>query len=357
MGILFYDNAMICVLDVIEGPASGKRIWLRENQVLQIGRVSTADFSIPADAHMSRRHLMLESSPDGFRVRDVGSSNGTFVNNARISIVELKSGDMIRAGMTVLSVSIKNNGDNPHDGDGLSFSQSTPIQSAIPNAPERRERGGTIRSLEGLGKSDSETFDSETTVRLQAKELVENAVSSESLAQPPTEISQGEPVWWRSYFQPTAVMGVFAQNKLFEAADGNLNGLVLEFSKEIQIVAIVNQGQLEPEGVAFLKKLYDLGDIEMFSLSICMVKSKDRTVLIELINHCQGRDALIVIGSHVMHGFAALKPFANSLSYPSLFTKHLNDQDVALRQTLLKMNVMVLFEVDRDGKIGLLINS
>ena len=353
---------MICVLDVIEGPASGKRIWLRENQILELGRVSTADFSIPADSHMSRRHLMLESSPNGFRVRDVGSSNGTFVNNARVSAVELKSGDMIRAGMTVLSVSIKNDGDNPHDGDGLSFSQSVTIQRASSSAPERRERSGTIRSLEGLEKSDSETsdsasFDAEATVRLQAKELGGHASFCESLEQSPTEISQGRPVWWRSYFQPTSVLGVFDQNKLFEALDGNLCGLVLEFSKEFQIVVIVNQGQLDPDGVAFLKELYDLGDIETFSWSLCMVKSKDRLVLQELVHHCQGKDSLIVVGSQVRQGLADLKPFANSLSYPSMFTKHIKDQDATLRRTLLKTGVMALFEIDQDGKIGLLINS
>jgi pSer/pThr/pTyr-binding forkhead associated (FHA) protein len=348
---------MICVLDVIEGPASGKRIWLRENQVLELGRISTADLSIPADSHMSRRHLMLESSPHGFRVRDVGSSNGTFVNNARVSAVELKTGDMIRAGMTVLSVSIKNNGENPHDGDGVSFSQSASSQSIASNAPERPERSGTIRSLEGLEKHDSETFDSEATVRLQAKELANNAASSDNLRQSPTEILQGRYVWWKSHFQPTSVMGVFDQNRLLEVDEGNFVGLVLEFSKEIQIVAIVNQSQLEPVGVAFLKNLYDQGAIETFSWSLCMVNSNDRMVLIELVKHCQGKDALIVFGSHVRQGVAELKPFANSLSYPSMFTKHIKDQEASLRRALLKMGVMALFEVDQDGKIGLLIDS
>lgn len=348
---------MICVLDVIEGPASGKRIWLGENQILELGRISTADLSIPADSYMSRRHLMLESSPHGFRVRDVGSANGTFVNNARISAVELKTGDMIRAGMTVLSVSIKNNGENPHDGDGVSFSQSASSQPAASNSPERPERSGSIRSLEGLEKHDSETFDSEATVRLQAKELATNATSSENLKQAPTEIFSGCPVWWKNHFQPTSVMGVFDQNKLFEVDEGNFIGLILEFSKEIQIVAIVNQGQLEPDGVAFLKNLYDQGDIESFSWSLCMVKSNDRKVLIELVKHCQGKDALIVVGSHVRQGIEGLKPFANSLSYPSMFTKHITDQDASLRLALLKMGLMALFEVNQDGKIGLLINS
>ena len=88
---------MICVLEVIEGPAKGKRIWIKENQCIEIGRVSTADFAIPADLHMSRRHLLFESNLDGFRVRDIGSANGTFLNNARILVENLTTGDIVRA--------------------------------------------------------------------------------------------------------------------------------------------------------------------------------------------------------------------------------------------------------------------
>ena len=77
---------MICVLDVTAGPARGKRFWLRSNQQIEIGRLSSADFAIPGDSHMSRRHLILEGTNSAFRVRDVGSVNYTFVNLSLIHI-------------------------------------------------------------------------------------------------------------------------------------------------------------------------------------------------------------------------------------------------------------------------------
>lgn len=48
-----------------------------------IGRAPECDISVPAD-EMSRRHAMVKPTPDGLQVEDLGSSNGTFINNKRI---------------------------------------------------------------------------------------------------------------------------------------------------------------------------------------------------------------------------------------------------------------------------------
>lgn len=342
---------MICVLEVIEGPARGKRIWLKENQSLEVGRVSTADFSIPSDSHLSRRHLLLESIVNGFRVRDVGSSNGTFVNNAKISAVELQTGDIVRAGMTVLSVSIRNDGENPHDPDGVSFSQSITKQSQ--GAPvSELEGNGSIRTMEGLDK-----FDFESTVRIPATEPQTAQCLPDSLPKEPADGGLGHAIWWKRYYKPTAAVGVFEQTSLFEGINGNLAGLVLEFAKEFKIVAIVNQSQLEPDGVKFLQHLYEAGKIETISWSLCLVKLDDHPSLIQLVEHCEGHDAMVVIGRRTRLELAELKPYANSLSYPSMFSKHVFDQDASLRRTLLKNDVLALFEPNRDGKTGLLING
>lgn len=342
---------MICVLEVIEGPACGKRLWLKEKQSLEVGRVSTADFSIPSDSHMSRRHLMFESSPNGFRVRDVGSSNGTYVNNVRISAIELQTGDIVRAGSTVLSVSLRNDGENPHDRDGLSFNQSSTFQASGPSITER-EGNGTIRSMEGLEK-----FDLETTVRIPANPTQTVVLSSQSVVQDhfPTEL--GRSVGWKNYFQPTAVTGVYEQFRTFEGAKGNLVNLVQEFAQEFKIVAMVNQSQLDPDGVAFLQKWFEFGCVETFSWSLCLVRLGDQPELLELVKHCEGRDAFVILGGKKKLELADLKPFANSLSYPSMFSKHIFDQDASLKKTLLKDGIFAMSEIDLDGKIRLVISE
>ena len=116
---------MICILKVIDGPAQGAQLWISRNQCLVIGRRSTADFSVPTDPHMSRNHLFVEGNESSFRVRDAGSSNGTFVNNAPVAVAQLCSGDLIRAGKSVFQVTLKEEAmkDQPP---GLSASRQVP---------------------------------------------------------------------------------------------------------------------------------------------------------------------------------------------------------------------------------------
>ncbi len=56
-----------------------------------------------------------------FRARDLGSANGTFVNKAGISAVDLFDGDQLQIGTTVLSLSFLPDGTNPHQKDGVVF--------------------------------------------------------------------------------------------------------------------------------------------------------------------------------------------------------------------------------------------
>ena len=112
---------MICVIDVVAGPAKGKRLWIRDDGQLQVGRHSSVDLSIPSDPHMSRRHLLIEGAKGKFRARDLGSANGTYVNRAEVSATELFDGDQIQAGTTMLAVALLPDGTNPHSRDGVSF--------------------------------------------------------------------------------------------------------------------------------------------------------------------------------------------------------------------------------------------
>ena len=60
-----------------------------------IGRAPECDISVPAD-EMSRRHAMVKPTPDGLSVEDLGSSNGTYINNKRVQTGFLGPGDELR---------------------------------------------------------------------------------------------------------------------------------------------------------------------------------------------------------------------------------------------------------------------
>jgi serine phosphatase RsbU (regulator of sigma subunit) len=69
-----------------------------ERESVTIGRSSGHTLSVPDDPRLSRRHLAFEPNGSGWTARDLGSSNGAFVNQQPISEArQLRSGDVITA--------------------------------------------------------------------------------------------------------------------------------------------------------------------------------------------------------------------------------------------------------------------
>jgi pSer/pThr/pTyr-binding forkhead associated (FHA) protein len=59
---------------------------------------------ILADVQVSRRHCILQITPQGLRFRDLNSSNGIMVNGRRVKEGVLKIGDKLKVGASVLEV-------------------------------------------------------------------------------------------------------------------------------------------------------------------------------------------------------------------------------------------------------------
>ncbi len=66
---------------------------------LTLGRSSNTELCFPEDAGLSRQHLVIEREGDDWTVQDLGSKNGTLVNNIPLRArLRLKPGDRITAG-------------------------------------------------------------------------------------------------------------------------------------------------------------------------------------------------------------------------------------------------------------------
>ena len=120
-------------LMIMNGALNGQRFEVKEGG-LRLGRSSSNDIHIP-DEELSRNHCLFEPvGESGIRVTDLASANGTLVNGVVLGgdPADLKLGDLIEVGKTVLSVV----GDQPLPGaSGVDLGLG---EAPVPDVPVRR---------------------------------------------------------------------------------------------------------------------------------------------------------------------------------------------------------------------------
>jgi hypothetical protein len=93
-------------LRVLAGPYHGRVFCFTQPDTFLIGRSKEAHLCLTDDKFFSRNHCLLEISPPRCFLRDLGSTNGTFVNGQRVSEAFLENGAQIQGGETVLRVEV-----------------------------------------------------------------------------------------------------------------------------------------------------------------------------------------------------------------------------------------------------------
>ncbi len=92
------------VLEVMAGPDSGKVFKFTRGNV-SIGR-NTGEVPL-SDGEVSRHHAVIEVfGREMMFLRDLGSTNGTYHNGRRVSVVRLRGGDNLGCGRTVLRLMV-----------------------------------------------------------------------------------------------------------------------------------------------------------------------------------------------------------------------------------------------------------
>ncbi len=89
-----------CQLTIVEGPNRGKKFSLNKS-AMKIGKRDTNDIVLK-DTTVSRSHMEVKYLEDRFLLRDLESTNGTFVNGTRVKEAYLEPGDLIKVGNTSL---------------------------------------------------------------------------------------------------------------------------------------------------------------------------------------------------------------------------------------------------------------
>ena len=112
------------ILKVVSGPIQGTDFVFDSHDTFLFGRHSSCHARLPQDKLVSRYHFLLEANPPDARIRDLGSRNGTYVNNVKrggrekgetpedasgrqFPEIDLKDNDSIRVGKTTINVRIE----------------------------------------------------------------------------------------------------------------------------------------------------------------------------------------------------------------------------------------------------------
>jgi EAL domain-containing protein (putative c-di-GMP-specific phosphodiesterase class I) len=99
-----------------------------------IGRSETADLPIDS-TRVSRQHASIAREQDGFRVQDLGSTNGTFLNGERIDDAELTDGDILA--IADVEFTFSSGVSSPRD-------TATHVMAMDDEGPDAAERSGDV---------------------------------------------------------------------------------------------------------------------------------------------------------------------------------------------------------------------
>ncbi len=140
------SSAFLGVLHFLSGRYQGLEVPLIQGQHITIGRSYKADVVL-LEPDISREHLRIVIANDGLIAEDLGSTNGSFVNGRKIEFAELKAGDRILIGKTVIELLTQ---DTAVRDINVSDAKTAFIQ---PTAVRRREKS-MVGSIEEIPLAD-----------------------------------------------------------------------------------------------------------------------------------------------------------------------------------------------------------
>lgn len=345
-----------CLLLASSGPHSGCGICVKASESIFVGRNTPKGLSIRDDLYLSREHFSVRSEGSKFRLIDLQSRNGTFLNGERIfGSVVLTDGDIVRAGGTEFRVEI-------HD-DVYGPSRSLPTYSEFPEKKQdpptqskadhdninetRRYTDGlpdliAVRNLSGLSKAmdnTSKATDSRETVyvgtvgnQAVSEEAVSESMSNEGL--PPGV----EESWLQTY-------GLTLRNshrKSFYAFQSfdlfALSQFLIELHKRYDFYLVVNRADLQPTERVQINKFILEGQAGNLSNALLWVHGWKIEELDTLFKMLFAKDCGIVFGVPVESKIRSkdLQQLLGPLSYPSVLVRTFNNENLVMIETLFQ---------------------
>jgi hypothetical protein len=86
------------IVEIVTGPAAGRKFDVPDGASVSFGRTEKSRFAIPDDAHLSGAHFSIECRGGKCKLRDLSSTNGTFVGGVKVAEAEIGPEEVFAAG-------------------------------------------------------------------------------------------------------------------------------------------------------------------------------------------------------------------------------------------------------------------
>jgi predicted component of type VI protein secretion system len=183
---------MQAILKVISEPAAGTMTVIRQGQLLQVGRTSWADFTIPDDA-MGDVHFSLEITPDECILRNISEGLPTLLNGEPADEASVADGDEITAGRTVFAVTLQGAPERKVQDNG-----NEAAAPAITSGYKFVE-AALARDVAGRCELDDDVLPqiaADTTTRQFVEALLQQSRFSDGITFLAAAMPKREAVWW-----------------------------------------------------------------------------------------------------------------------------------------------------------------
>jgi pSer/pThr/pTyr-binding forkhead associated (FHA) protein len=342
---------MICVMRVVEGPAAGMKCWLKPDQLITVGRMSSCDFSVAEDHHMSRSHLIVEGLESSFRVRDVGSSNGTFVNGTRISMVELCVGDRIKAGNSVFAIEFENEENRRGGSEQVEPAAEEEIVAPIRTlsaedldfSQEATQRFFTVEGVSEVA-NERKTGNAEMAIGQASRDAAKSSMRETD--SPPAALMrhfhrQNDSLIWGQ----CSPSGIPEAKQIIDSLQG-LQGQAL-------LSLIINRDQLDKSEAGALDFSCSSGETRALTETLYLLTSPQIEVPLEFLKRCLGQDAVVCVATSKPLEPAWILEAIDMVSYPSLLYQ-LVCRSPERASKLSEGISFLIFEPNRQGELCLL---
>jgi len=91
-------------LQILAGPETGRRIFLKSGQVASFGRTEWSDFAFPYDHRLADVHFSIETTDSAVTLSDLSKGHGVQIDGEKMTTCQLRSGQKIKAGSMIFAI-------------------------------------------------------------------------------------------------------------------------------------------------------------------------------------------------------------------------------------------------------------